>query len=102
MLEANAGLLRKLLPDLPAWTWRDVTNAMRERGFAGYSQYVEVEHDAGATILAIDDGELAGCIGVEIDWADVVIADVLNRRCFEADLTIKQDLERDSALPEVA
>lgn len=89
---------------LASWSWRDVTDAMREHGFAVVrSRFIDVTHDRGGTILAIDeDGDARVCLGVEIDFIDVIVADVIGRRLYEADLTIAEERARNSLLPEVA
>ncbi len=101
---AESNPLRKLLPDLAPFQWREVTDAMRERGFAQLtSRYLEVTHDMGSTIVVLDeDGDASVFLGVEIDWCDVLAADVLGGRRYRADLTISEEIERDSQLPEVA
>lgn len=105
MLETNeAGLLRKLLPDLAPLAWRDVTDAMREKGFAQITQrYIEVNHDSGWSVIVLDEvGGASNFLGVEIDFCDVVACDVLGARRYEMDLDVREEAARNSALPQVA
>lgn len=98
MSETNtAALLRKLLPDLPAWTWRDVTEHLTRHACGDC--FVEVTHDAGTTIVEIsDNGAARVWFGVDIDWCDVIAADVRGTRRYEADLDVLEAAQ----LPRVA
>lgn len=98
-----APLLRTLLPDLWPVAWRDVTAAMNEHGFPG--SFIEVEHDAGHTILSVDeDGDASTYLGVEMDeeMAREVVRDMRGPRRYEMDLSVAEEMRRDSNLPRVA
>lgn len=95
----DAPLLRRLLPDLVRWTWRDVTDGIAHHVRVTTTRYVEVEHDGGHTIVALDeDGDASVWVGVDLDWCDVVAADVRGARRHEADLDVLEAAQ----LPRVA
>lgn len=75
--------------DTTSWRWRDLTEAMAALGFpARTTRYIEVAHDAGFTILSLDeDGHAQTHTGVEVDelLAHEVAHDALGLRRYEAE-----------------
>jgi hypothetical protein len=68
-----------------AWQWCDRTEDMADAGFPAHStRYVEVAHDRGYSLICIDETGAQLWSGVEIDWLDVVAADVAGARRYEA------------------